>query len=390
VAGWRNWSGKQRAEPGEIVRPKSEGAVVGAIDQARAQGTRIRCVGAAHSHSALAVTEGTLLDLEALSGVVRADAPRRVATVLPATRIFQLGAPLRAAGLALANQGDIDRQAIAGAVATGTHGTGATLRCLSAAVAGVRLALADGSIVDCGPDEEPELFQAARLSLGALGVVLSLDLALRDAYRLRETLWLEDLEAVLERSAALASAHRHFEFFWFPGREKAVCKRIDETDDPAEYPLAGEGRRCAWSYEVLPSHRPDPHTEMEYSVSAARGPACFREVRELVSARFPELVWPLECRTVAADDVWLSMAHARPTVAISVHQDAALDEEPLFRACEEVFLRHEGRPHWGKVHYLDGKRLRERHPRWDDWWRVRDAVDPDGIFLNDFVAGLRA
>jgi L-gulonolactone oxidase len=167
-----------------------------------------------------------------------------------------------------------------------------------------------------------------------------------------------------------------------------VCKRIDETDDPPEYPLA-EGTRCAWSYEVLPSHRPDPHTEMEYSVPAERGPQCFAEIRELVTTRFPELTWPLEYRTVAADDVWLSMAHGRPTVTISVHQDAALDDEAVFRACEEVFLRHEGRPHWGKVHYLGGDVLAERHPHWRQWWRVRDAHDPDGTFLNDALEAWR-
>jgi FAD/FMN-containing dehydrogenase len=317
------------------------------------------------------------------------EAERRIATVRAGTRIHQLGAPLLDAGLGLVNQGDIDRQSIAGAVATGTHGTGETLGCLSSAVRAVRLVLANGRIVDCDAEREPELFQAARLGLGAVGVVLSLELAVRDAYRLRERLWLEDLDAVLARVHALTAAHRHFEFFWYPGRDRAVCKASDETSDPAEYPLAREGRRVAWSFEVLANHRPDLHTEMEYSVPAERGPACFREIRDCLTTRFPDTLWPLEYRTVAADDVWLSMAHGRATAAISVHQDAALHDEPLFRACEEIFLAHEGRPHWGKVHYLGGGALRERHPRWDDWWRVRDAADPTGRLLNDHLAALR-
>jgi FAD/FMN-containing dehydrogenase len=388
VAEWRNWSGKQRAEPCEIVRPASEEAVVAEILRAREAGRRVRCVGAAHSHSPLAATDGVLLDLESLAGVVSCDREARRATVRAGTRLHQLGLPLREAGLGLVNMGDIDRQAVAGAVATGTHGTGRALGCLPSAVVGVRLATADGEIVDCGPARKPQLFAAARLGLGSVGVVLALELAVREAYRLREVIWLEALDAVLGRTDELAAAHRHFEFFWFPGREKAVCKRIDETDDPPEYPLR-EGTRCAWSYEVLPSHRPDKHTEMEYSVPAERGPACFAELRELVTREFPDLAWPLEYRTVAADDVWLSMASGRPTVTISVHQDAALDDEPLFRACEAIFLRHEGRPHWGKVHYLDGAALAERHPHWQDWWRVRDAHDPDGLFLNDAMAALR-
>jgi L-gulonolactone oxidase len=129
---------------------------------------------------------------------------------------------------------------------------------------------------------------------------------------------------------------------------------------------------------------------MEYSLPAERGPACFQEIRELVTRRFPELAWPLEYRTVAADDLWLSMAHGRPTVTISVHQGVDQPDEPVFRACEEVFLAHEGRPHWGKVHHLGGAELAPRYPHWDDWWRARDAADPDGRFLNEAVARLRS
>jgi FAD/FMN-containing dehydrogenase len=390
MAEWRNWSGKQRASPQEIARPTSEEAVAALVRRASGAGTRVRCVGAAHSHSPLAVTEGTLLDLESFSGVVGVDPERRVASVGAGTRIFQLGPALLAAGLGLRNQGDIDRQAIAGAVATGTHGTGRTLRNLSASVAGARVILADGSAVDCDAETEPDLFEVARLSLGAVGVVTRLDLEVREAYRLRERLWLEDVDGVLDRIDALTAATRHFEFFWFPGQERAICKAIAETTDAAEYPLAAEGSRVAWSFEVLPSQRPDLHTEMEYSVPERLGPACFRAVRELLKTRFPEVTWPLEYRTVAADDLWLSMACGRPTVTVSVHQAIDMDDEPYFRACEEIFLAHQGRPHWGKLHYLDGPALASRYECWSDWWRARDAYDPDGTFLNDSLETLRA
>lgn len=386
---WRNWSGKKSAEPVRIVRPLTEEAAVAAVASAARDGARLRVVGAGHSHSPLAATEGHLLDLESLTGIVSVDAPARRAVLRSGTRIHQLGAPLLAAGLGLVNQGDIDRQAIAGAIATGTHGTGERLGNFSSAVRGLRLALADGSVVDCDADREPELFEAARLGLGALGVVLRVDLAVRDAYRLRERIYLEDLDAVLGKLPELTAAHRHFEFFWYPGRDRAVCKAIDETDDPPEYPLADEGARCAWSFEVLANHRPDLHTEMEYSVPVERGPACFQEIRTLLRERFPDVAWPLEYRTVASDDLWLSMAHGRATATISVHQDIASDDEPAFRACEEIFLAHEGRPHWGKVHYLDGRTLARRYPRYADWWRVRDRFDPDGRFLNAHLEGLR-
>jgi FAD/FMN-containing dehydrogenase len=389
VAEWSNWSGKQTASPQALVRPASEEAVAARVRSAAQAGSRVRCLGAGHSHSPLAATEGVLLDLEALAGVESVDREQGVATIRSGTRIYQLGSALRGHGLGLHNQGDIDRQALAGATATGTHGTGRTLACLSASVVGARVALADGSLVDCDAEREPGLLALARLGLGAVGAITRLDLSVRDAYRLRERMWLEPLDAVLDRSDELAAAHRHFQFFWYPGRAKAICKACDETDDPPEYPLADEGRRVGWSYEVLANQRPERHTEMEYSLPAGEGPACFREIRALVEDRFPEVTWPLEYRSVAADNVWLSMAHGRPTVTISVHQDAALDDEPVFRACEEVFARHTGRPHWGKVHYRSGKELAALYPRWDDWWRERDRYDPGGVFLNDYVASLR-
>jgi FAD/FMN-containing dehydrogenase len=161
------------------------------------------------------------------------------------------------------------------------------------------------------------------------------------------------------------------------------------TTTPAEYPLAAEGSRCAWSHEVLSNHRPMLHTEMEYSVPAAEGLACMRAIRELILKDFAGLKWPVEYRTLAADDVWLSTAYDRPTVTISVHQDVNEDDEPYFRASEEIFKSFSGRPHWGKVQYLDCTTFAARHPRWGDWWKSRDAVDPDGIFLNEYLRAVR-
>ena len=386
---WSNWSGRVTARPAEIVQPGDEPAVVEALRRATREGRRVRAVGAAHSHVPLAATEELLVDPSRLRGVVKVDAARREAVVRAGTRISALGPPLHAAGVALHNQGDIDRQSIGGAVATGTHGTGIALRNLSAGVTGARVVLADGELIECDAEREPELFHAVRLSLGAVGVVTELHLSVRDAYKLEERMWGEDLDAVLERIDELAAATRHFEFFWLPGRARAACKSLAETDAEPCYPLADEGQRLAWSYEVLANDRPDKHTEMEYSLPAASGSACVRALRELIARDFPDLAWPLEYRTLAADDVWLSTAYERPTVTISVHQGIDRDDGELFRACESVFRGFEGRPHWGKVHFRTGRELADLHPRWDEWWRVRDRVDPDGRFLNDYLRALR-
>jgi FAD/FMN-containing dehydrogenase len=389
VPSWSNWSGRVCAQPAEIARPADETGVIAAVRSAARAGAALRCLGAGHSHAPLVATSGVILDTQDLAGIVGVDPTRGTATLRAGTRISALGAPLRAQGVALHNQGDIDRQSIAGAVATGTHGTGRTLRNLSASVVGARVVLASGEVAECDARREPDLFEVARLSLGAVGVVTELALSVRPAYKLAERMWLEPLDDVLARVDELAAASRHFEFFWMPGSARAACKALAETDAEPVYPLASEGARCAWSYEVLANDRPDKHTEMEYSVPAERGPACFAALRALIERDFTALHWPLEYRTLAADELWLSTASGRATATISVHQGTDLPDEPLFRACEEIFAAHDGRPHWGKVHYRSGAELAALHPRWDDWWRARDRWDPDGRFIGPHLASLR-
>jgi FAD/FMN-containing dehydrogenase len=384
---WSNWSGRITAQPAEILAPRSEAEVCEALRGADEAGQCVRSAGATHSHSALVPTDGLLLDLSNLSGVIECDSTARTARVQAGTRIADLGVPLRAAGLALRNQGDIDRQAIAGAVATGTHGTGRGLANLSSGVRGVRLVTAAGDAVECSREANAELFAASRLSLGALGVVTEVSLELREAYRLEEKMWLEELDHVLDRIDELTGATRHFEFFYMPTGTRAACKTLEETEAEPVYPLAAEGQRVAWSDEVLANDRPDKHSEMEYSVPYASGPDCMRELVAMLKTDFPSLAWPVEYRSLAADDVWLSTAYERETVTISVHQGIDQDDAPLFRACESIFRRYAGRPHWGKAHFLGADELSEIHPRYADWWAVRDRIDPKGRFLNAALRG---
>ncbi|HEC09650.1 MAG TPA: FAD-binding protein, partial [Acidimicrobiales bacterium] len=369
---WQNWSGRVTAHPEAIRRPRGEEELAEFVSRGERTNGEIRVVGSAHSHSPVAATDGLLLDLSDLSGLIDLDRGHMEVTLAAGTAIHQIGPLLRPHGLALLNQGDIDRQAIAGAVATGTHGTGRTLGNFPSAVRAMTMITADGSTVRCSPRENPDLFEASRLSLGAFGVVTRLTLAVRDSYRLHERIWLEDLDSVMARIDELFAATRHFEFFWYPGRTRAVCKSLEETEagpDPME---DNRWERIGWSDEIISSERNDLHTEIEYSLPAESGPACLNELRALISAEFPDLEWPLEYRAVAADDVWLSPAHGRDTVTISVHQGVGHDDEALFRACEGIFTRYEGRPHWGKVHFLDGGDLAKLHPHWRSWWRQRD------------------
>jgi len=386
---WRNWSGRLQCKPTAVHFARSEADIAAVVRDASRSGRSIRVAGAGHSHAPLVVNDGLIIDASGLSGVISADATERRAWVWAGSRIYALGRALHDVGLGLKNQGDIDRQAIAGACGTGTHGTGRELKNLSASVVGARVVLASGEIVDCNSRNSPRLFQAVRLSLGAVGVVTRLELELREAYRLVEKSWSEPFEPLVAKLAEHVAATRHFEFFWTPTTDIALAKSIDDTTAEPRYPLAPEGSRCAWSYEVLPNDRPHLHTEMEYSVPAERALDCMREIRELIHTRFPQMRWPVEYRTLAADDVWISTAYERPTVTISVHQGIDEPDEPYFRACEAVFDRYDGRPHWGKVQYLSGAELAARHPRWRAWWAARDEVDPEQVFLNAYLRSVR-
>jgi FAD/FMN-containing dehydrogenase len=389
MATWSNWSGRSTSDRAEVRFARSVDDLQATVATAAVAGRHVRVAGSGHSHYPLVPTDDVIIDVSGLSGVVGVDPDGLVARVRAGSLIASLGRPLHDAGVALANQGDIDRQTIAGATATGTHGTGRELRNLSAAVVGMTLVTATGDLLHCSADERAEVWRAARLGLGAFGVVTELELAVVPAFRLVERSWDEpyaDLRSNIERHV---EEHRHFEFFWYQRPDRAFAKAIDPTDEPAVYPLGDEGSRQAWNYEVLPNHRTRLHTEMEFAVPLESSLECLDEICAVLTQQFPDVRMPVEYRTVAADDVWLSPAYERPTATISVHQLIEFDDREFFHACEQVFRRYDGRPHWGKMHELDGADLAGVHPRWSDWWTARDGLDPDGVFLNDALAAWR-
>lgn len=386
---WHNWSGKLAGHTRGLNFLRSEADAAALVQQVNARGGTIRAVGSGHSHADLIRNDDRIVDVSGLNGIVSVDTAAKTARVRAGTPISALGAALHEAGLALHNQGDIDRQTIAGAVGTGTHGSGQTLRNLSSAVIGARVVLASGEIVQCSATSRPELLAVVQLHLGAVGLVTELTLQLRDSYRLQESQQTVSLDAALALLPEKTKQHRHCEFFWYAHGDRALLKTMDETDAPARYPLAAEGSRCAESFEVLPNHRPHLHTEMEYSVPAAAGPDCMRAIAELLRGEFSHVRWPVEYRTLAADEVLLSTAYQRDTVTISVHEDISNDDRTYFRACEAIFKAWDGRPHWGKVHYLSGAELAQCHPGWSRWWEIRDQLDPNELFLHPYLQGLR-
>ncbi len=354
------------------------------VRRATAYGERVRPVGAGHSFTPLAATAGVLVSLERLTGVVSIDRAGRRAVVRAGTRLADLGEPLLAAGLALENQGDIDVQTVAGAIATGTHGTGATLGSLSSQVTAVRLVTGEGSVLRVGEDDADRL-GALRVSLGALGIVTEVELRVVPAYRLHQKTWRTSVDEGLAAMPALVEGCRHFEAFWWPAKDRLELKTLVPTTAPPD-PLPDEPwQRIDHSHRIFPSVRDVKFNEIEYSLAAERGPDCLLAVRARIRERHRELVWPVEYRTVAADDAFLSPAFGRSTVAISVHQDAALPFREFFADVEAIFREHGGRPHWGKLHSLRAEELAPLYPHWGDFAKVRRELDPAGRMRNEHL-----
>ncbi len=384
---WGNWAGNVDCAPRVQVRASSEADVVAALRRATREGLALRVAGSGHSFSPLVATDGVLLSLEGMTGIARHEKEAQRVWVRAGTTLNALGKELFALGLALENLGDIDVQAVGGALATGTHGTGPTLPNLPARVSGLRLLLADGSLRVVREEDDPELLAAARVSLGALGVVTAARIDCVPAYRLHERIERMPVEACLASLAERIAATRHFEFFWYPSRDLAEAKSLHPTELPPEA-VVGKYERIGWSHEVIPSVREERFVEMEYALPASAGPACFRAVRERMRERHPEVAWPVEYRTLRSDGAWLSTAHARETVTISLHQGATLPWQEFFADLEPVLREHGGRPHWGKRHTLGCAELAPLYPRFEAFLELARELDPEGRLRNAHLRAL--
>ena len=416
---WRNWAGSQVCVPTQRLAPTSEEELAQTLRRTRGP---IRPVGAGHSFSPVVPTDGTLVSLDLLSGVIETDPETLEAEVWGGTRLFELGPALWSHGQAMPNLPDIDQQAVAGAVATSTHGTGTGLGSLSSYLAALTVVGVDGRVHHCSREHEPDLFDAARTSLGALGVVTRLRLRNRAAYNLSMEQRIRRTEDTLDDLERLKQ-HRHFELFAIPGSSfsqviiadetTATATRIEAEDPGTVEQLASAHDRLAdfrgfgrWVYDalielgseplrrtgpaftVLPNLRMVRFNEMEYTIPAESGPRCMREILAVLD-REPRLAsWPIEYRYVRADDVWLSPFYLRDGCSISLHQPITRDYRPFFDAIEPIFRKYEGRPHWGKLHSLDARQLAGLYPRWSEFQAVRRDLDPMGRLLNPYLRRL--
>ena len=404
TATWTNWVGNQTFTCSRIERPASEDAVRALVASAGADDSGIRVAASWHSFTPVVQTDGVLLDLSALSGLVRVDRAERRVVARAGTPIKAFGDALWDAGLALANQGDIDTQGIAGAVATATHGSGLDLQSFSATVCRVRLVTADGDVLEIG--EADERLPAAQVALGMLGVITEVELQAVPAHRLAERIEHWTWEEAWGRLDEMSREHRHYSFFWIPAAESAALYGL-ETPQGATltdtcyvkiYDEAGDSvpdsdepdRRVDRSYRIYPTTFEPNFHELEYFVPYDLGADALAAMRELMLARLPDSIFPLEVRTVAADESWLSHSYERPSVVLSVSGMPGTDYEPYLRDVDRLLGEFDARVHWGKLHYLTREQLHARYPRAADFVALRRELDPRGVFLNDHLRELFA
>ncbi|MFO2466370.1 FAD-binding protein [Pseudomonas sp. 15FMM2] len=420
---WRNWSGAQSCLPLARLAPKDLDELVQVVRQAPGQ---IRPVGSGHSFSALVPTDGTLLSLSFFNGLLDHDSASLQATFGAGTPMSRMGPVLKEIGQALPNMADIDYQTLAGAIATSTHGTGVGFTSYSGLVCGLQLVNAQGEVLDCDAQHHGEVFNAARVSLGALGVTTQVRLQNRTPYRLRERQWIARTEELLEDIETNTRANQHWEMLVVTHSDYALSIALNETTDPqtpVTDPAQGSGNefvsiienldkyvsdfpetrrtllnglrhfasfedRVAESFQVYANVRNVRFNEMEYSVPAEHGPACLREILKLIRDKDLRTWFPIEYRYVKADDIPLSMFEGRDSCAISVHQHYTMDHHNFFAAVEPIFWKYAGRPHWGKLHTLNARSLEALYPRWNEFARVRQALDPGGKFLNAHLSSI--
>jgi FAD-linked oxidoreductase len=427
---WRNWAGTVAATPARRLRPVCVEDISAAVKTAASTGLTVRALGSGHSFTAAAACEGGVaLDLSGWTGIVASDASTGLVTVRSGTTIRSLNTALDGLGLAMANLGDIDAQTIAGALASGTHGTGASLGGLATQAVGFELVLADGSVVTCSASARPELFAAARVGLGAVGVVSTVTLRCVPAFSLVADERPMPLEDVLASFDDLAAANDHFEFYWFPYGSKALVKRNNRiSGTPDDIPPAMPGWRRWWefsvmentafgalcrtgravpplipslnrlssaalstrtytalSHEVFVTPRRVRFVESEYAVPRESLLDVLASLRAAVPRLARPVMFPVEVRVAAADDIWLSTATGRDTAYVAIHQYAGLPYQEYFDVFESLTAEVGGRPHWGKMHSLSAAGLRRLYPRFDDFLAVRAAVDPEGRFANSYL-----
>jgi FAD-linked oxidoreductase len=420
---WKNWSGNVECNPKSIKYPSSEEEVIKIVKEAKSNGQKIRVVGSGHSFTAVVATDQVLLSLDKMQGLIGVDKNLDQAEVWAGTKLKALGDILFDNGLAQENMGDINVQSIAGALSTGTHGTGASLGTLSTQIVEVTFVNGNGELKTVSA-KDGDLFDAARISLGLLGVITRMKLQLVKAYKLEEEVRKESLSDCLKNIHKYRTENRNFEFFWFPYTQTVQTKFLNITEKPQKVNGAvkkkmdvflekgvfgvlcklsqwipsfskqvakisakaiGANHEIDWSHNIYATVRGVKFNEMEYNVPLEHFEAVFLELKDMIESNKLPIQFPLECRFVKADEMLISPAYQREAAYIAVHAYNGKEYDTYFKKAEAIFNKYNGRPHWGKLNYKGRDEFKKIYPKWDVFNQIRSQEDPDRIFVNSYL-----
>ena len=419
---WSNWSGYLKSNPAQRIAPHNVDHMASVLKSATLP---IRPVGSSHSFAPLVPTDGTLISLRQFSEVKVLDAAQKTASAGAGVRLGVLGEALHQIDQALPNMPDIDEQTLGGSIGTATHGTGIEYGAIHAYLKGLQLVTPAGEVLECSASENTDVFDAARVSMGSLGVITRFDLQNVAPYKLRRKTWVMPLDELLADVDALVAENRNFEFYYIPYSDYALVITTNETDAPLsprtedpdtegleQLKLArdwlgwSEGLRrwvinfamkdtpvednIDWAYRIYPSERSVRFNEMEYHLPREALAEALQRVRRTIEDNNLPIFFPIEARVVQGDDAWLSPFYKRDTCSIAVHRHYVDDPLDYFAQIEPIYQDYEGRPHWGKMNTLDQKTLASRYPRWQDFKAIRESLDPQGRLLNSYLKGVLA
>ena len=421
---WTNWAGNQSSRPQWINEPASESDVADIVARAAKSQRTVKAVGAGHSFTSTALTNGHLLNMKHLNKIIDVDRANNQVTVEAGIHISELNEQLFELGLAMPNLGDIAYQTISGAISTSTHGTGAKITGIAGQVAAMRLVNGQGEIIHINSQQNPELLNVARVGVGALGIVTQVTLNVVPAFRLRAVEGAQKLDALIENLDELVDTNEHFEFFWIPHTKWALTKRNNRTTDPVHIPSRAKqwysktflenyafGAVCALgrlkpnliprlatalpssgqteivdeSFRIFASERIVKFVEMEYAIPREFCGEVLQRIRKMIDDKGHLVSFPVEVRFTAKDDIALSTASGRDSAYIAVHMYKGMAYELYFRDVADIMSDYEGRPHWGKMHFLTQNELSKLYPKWDEFLAARDQLDPSRTFANAYT-----
>lgn len=423
---WKNWAHTSDCRPEKWFYPTSIQEVRTIVKEAAKQNKTLRVVGAGHSFTRLVETDDWLISLDRLTGIDEWNVEEGTVTVFAGTRLYELGEELGKRGYSQENLGDINVQSIAGAISTGTHGTGIAFGIVSSQIIEIVLVTGTGDVVTISETENSEVFKASLVSLGCLGIVVKVKLKIikSPVYQFRSyKMDYATLELQLDQ---LIASNRHFEFYLFPYSDLVQIKTMNITEERPQktffYQLknlvlenylfffvseccrlfpksskffsrlsakgVGSSTISAYSYQLFATPRLVRFREMEYSIPLPYLKAALREVRATIEKNQFAVHFPIECRMVKADDLWLSPSYERDSAFLAFHMYKGMLYESYFQNMENIMRKYEGRPHWGKIHYVSHKELLSLYPKLSEFLTIREQLDPNGLFLNEYVAKL--